>query len=73
MFTVGVGAHAPTTRTEICNRPSRLGVRLDAVANATDADRISSRESKVEVRVIAIDEDATIARHTEIAGAPATA
>ena len=65
VFTAGIGERAPTIRAEICDRLSWLGVRLDAAANAANADRISSTDSKVEVRVIATDEEATIARHTE--------
>ena len=73
VFTAGIGERAPTIRAEICDRLSWLGVRLDAAANAANADRISSTDSKVEVRVIATDEEATIACHTEVTVAPAAA
>jgi acetate kinase len=73
VFTAGIGERAPIIRAEICDRLSWLGVRLDAAANAANADRISSTDSKVDVRVIATDEEATIARHTEAVVAPAAA
>jgi acetate kinase len=67
VFTGGIGEHAPTIRAEICKRLSWLGLRLDPAANAANADRISSADSRIEVRVIATDEEATIARHTQAA------
>jgi acetate kinase len=67
VFTAGIGERAPTIRAEICNRLSWLGVRLDAAANAINADCVSSQDSKIEVRVIETDEEVTIARHTEAA------
>jgi acetate kinase len=65
VFTGGIGEHAQTIRAEICKRLSWLGLRLDPAANAANADRISSADSRIEVRVIATDEEATIARHTQ--------
>lgn len=65
VFTAGIGENAPSIRAEICARLGWLGVRLDAAANAANADRISAGDSRVDVRVIATDEEATIARHTE--------
>ena len=41
-----------------------LGVRLDPIANAANATCISAPDSEIEVRVIAADEEAMIARHT---------
>ena len=58
---------------EICARLAWLGVRLDATANAANAPRISSADSQIDVRVIATDEEATIARHTEAVVARANA
>jgi transaldolase/glucose-6-phosphate isomerase len=73
VFAGGIGEGAPTIRAEICKRLSWLGLRLDPVANAANADCISTADSKIEVRVIATDEEATIARHTEavVSGAAA--
>ena len=73
VFTAGIGERASTIRAGICNRLAWLGVRLDPSANDANADRISSPDSKVEVHVIATDEEATIARHTQALTAPAGA
>lgn len=64
VFTAGIGEHAPVIREAVCARLAWLGIALDADANASGANRISSPNSKVEVRVIATDEEAMIARHT---------
>ena len=64
VFTAGIGENAPTIRAEICQRLAWLGVRLDPTANGANAGRVSSSDSRVDVRVIATDEEATIARHT---------
>jgi acetate kinase len=73
VFTAGIGEGAPAIRATICERLSWLGLELDPVANAANADRISSGGSKIEARVIATDEEATIARHTETVVARAVA
>jgi acetate kinase len=65
VFTAGIGEHAPAIRAAVCARLSWLGLRIDAAANATSAARISAPDSKVEVRVIATDEELMIARHTQ--------
>jgi acetate kinase len=65
VFTAGIGERAPSIRAEICDRLAWLGVRLDPARNAANAASISSSDSKVEVRVIATDEEAMIARHTK--------
>ncbi len=64
VFTAGIGERAPTIRAEICARLAWLGVRLDVSANAAHATCISAPDSQIEVRVIATDEEAMIARHT---------
>ena len=64
VFTAGIGERAPTIRAEICTRLAWLGVRLDASANATNATCIGAPDSQIDVRVIATDEEAMIARHT---------
>jgi len=40
------------------------GLRCDDAANMAGADRVSASHSAIEVRVIAIDEEAMIAQHT---------
>jgi len=71
VFTAGIGEHAPAIREMICTRLAWLGVTLDASANAAGAARISTANSAVEVRIIATDEEAMIARHTRQTAAPA--
>jgi acetate kinase len=64
VFTAGIGEHAPTIRAEICARLAWLGVRLDVSANAAHATCIGAPDSQIDVRIIATDEEAMIARHT---------
>jgi acetate kinase len=64
VFTAGVGEHAPAIRSAVCERLAWLGLHLDHAANTAGADRISTPDSAIEVRVIATDEEAMIARHT---------
>ncbi len=64
VFTAGIGEHAAPVRAAVCARLAWLGVRLDGTANAGGAGLISRTDSAVEVRVIATDEEAMIARHT---------
>ena len=64
VFTAGIGEHAPAIRAAVCARLAWLGLRLDGAANATGAARIGTPDSTVDVRVIATDEEAMIARHT---------
>jgi acetate kinase len=64
VFTAGIGEHAPAIRAAVCARLAWLGLRLDEAANAASAGRISLPGSAVDVRVIATDEEAMIARHT---------
>ncbi|MFZ2103939.1 MAG: acetate/propionate family kinase [Roseiarcus sp.] len=65
VFTAGIGERAPQIRADICDRLAWLGVRIDATANASNAMRIGAPGSNVDVRVIATDEEAMIARHTK--------
>ncbi len=65
VFTAGIGEHAPAIRAAVCDRLAWLGVRLDPAANAAGVACISTPDSAIEVRVIATDEEAMIARHTQ--------
>jgi acetate kinase len=51
----------------VCVRLAWFGLRLDNAANAAGMDRISAPDSTVGVRVIATNEEAMIARHTQAA------
>ncbi len=64
VFTAGIGEHAPEVRALACAGLAWLGLRLDPVANARGAGRISAEGSPVAAWVIPTDEEATIARHT---------
>jgi acetate kinase len=64
VFTGGIGEHAVTVRSGISENLDHLWIELDAEANASNAELISSSRSRVVVRVIATDEDLVIARHT---------
>jgi acetate kinase len=73
IFTAGIGEHAPAIRAAVCARLAWLGLRLDNVANEAGTTRISAPDSKIEVLVIATDEEAVIARHTQATMHPAIA
>jgi acetate kinase len=64
VFTGGIGEHAAVIRERICARLNCIGISLDADANAKDAAVISTKDSRVTVRVIRTNEDLMIARHT---------
>lgn len=64
VFTAGVGENAPAIRSAVVKRLAWLGAELDEEANGRGADVISSNESRIEVRVIATDEELMIAKHT---------
>ncbi len=64
VFTAGIGEHAPAIRAQACARLAWLGLELDEAANAANRAVISTPRSRVEVRVMATDEEAMIARHT---------
>ena len=73
VFTAGIGEHAPAIRSAVCARLGWLGLRLDEVANAASAERISAFDSAIEVLVIPTDEEAVIARHTRATVWPSVA
>ncbi|HTV41148.1 MAG TPA: acetate/propionate family kinase [Candidatus Sulfotelmatobacter sp.] len=62
VFSGGIGENAPPVRERICAGLEFFGIELDAKANATSKDVISSRDSKVTVRVIRTDEESIIAQ-----------
>jgi acetate kinase len=64
VFTAGIGEHAPPVRAAVCARLGWLGITLDPEANERGRAVISQPDSRVEVRVIAADEERTIAQHT---------
>ena len=64
VFTAGIGEHAPIIRAAVCERLAWLGISLDTVANAANADRISKSKGRVTVLAMKTDEEAVIAGHT---------
>jgi len=63
VFSGGIGEHSSVIRARICEDLGFLGVALDAAANAKNAAVISTRASRITVRVIHTDEEVMIARH----------
>ena len=64
VFAAGIGERAAPVRAAVCARLAWLGVECDAAANARHAPVISTAGSRVEVRIVATDEEAMIATHT---------
>ncbi|TIM21510.1 MAG: acetate/propionate family kinase [Mesorhizobium sp.] len=64
VFTAGIGERSASIRKAICEKLTWLGVVLEEHANDIHAEIISRPESKVEVRVIATDEESVVARHS---------
>jgi acetate kinase len=63
VFTGGIGEHAKEIRSAIGERLAWLGVHIDAAANDEARERISGRDSTVDVFVIPTNEELMIARH----------
>jgi len=64
VFTGGIGEHAPAVRAETCAGLQWMGVAIDVTKNQRGDGVISTRGSRVEVRVVRADEERMIARHT---------
>jgi acetate kinase len=64
VFTGGIGEHAAPIRSRVCRGLAWLGLEFDDAANARQAPRISTTESRVSAWVIPTDEERMIARHT---------
>lgn len=64
VFTGGIGEHAAPVRACACRHAEWLGVKLDPAANDEGRERISAAGNRVDVFVIATDENIVIARHT---------
>ncbi|RUV26034.1 MAG: acetate/propionate family kinase [Mesorhizobium sp.] len=68
VFTAGIGERSAPVRKAICERLHWLGVAIDEPSNGSHAEIISRSDSKVEIRVVATDEERIIARHTRVQG-----
>jgi acetate kinase len=64
VFTGGIGERAADVRTQIVGGLAFLGIELNGVANARNAEIISTPQSRCAVRIVQTDEDLMIARHT---------
>ena len=62
VFAGGIGENAFEVRARVCQGLRFLGVRVEARRNRASAPVISSRASRVTVRVIRTDEEVTIAK-----------
>jgi len=65
VFTGGVGENSPAIRERICADLGWLGIRIDRLANAEAASRISPEGENVGVFVIPTDEEKVLARSAE--------
>ena len=61
VFTGGIGENSAEIRASICSGQQFLGISIDGRANSKAADVISTNASKVQVRIVATDEDSVIA------------
>jgi acetate kinase len=64
IFTGGIGEHGALVRQQVCAPLDWLGLKLDPDQNAANARRISTADSRIDVCVIATNEEWIIARHT---------
>ncbi|MCC3246065.1 acetate/propionate family kinase [Methylocystis sp. WRRC1] len=64
VFTAGIGENSASVRAALCEKLSWLAITLDPAANARNAERISTPESRVSVWVIPTNEELMIAEHT---------
>jgi acetate kinase len=62
VFAGGIGEHDGPVRARICSGLGFLGLEIDGALNAGNAPIISSKASRVTVRVIPTDEELVIAR-----------
>ena len=65
VFTGGIGEHAAEIRGRVCERLGWLGAELDTTANGTDALRIATPASKLDLLVIPTNEEWMIAHHAQ--------
>jgi acetate kinase len=65
IFTGGIGEHAAPVRHETCERLEHLGIHVDPERNLRALPVISAADSPCTVRIVATDEQRTIARHVQ--------
>jgi acetate kinase len=60
-LTAGIGENQPQIRTTVCKQSARLGVGINAAANAKNDEKISTASSRVAAFAIPTDEQWVIA------------
>ncbi|MBX2981433.1 MAG: acetate/propionate family kinase [Flavobacteriales bacterium] len=65
VFAGGIGENAPLIRERICDGLDFLGIELERKVNTKNAPLISTKKSRVKVRVIHTDEELMIARSVD--------
>lgn len=63
VFAGGIGEHSARIRANVCHGLQILGISMDDVSNELHGGRISTKDSRVCVRVVSSQEDRQIARH----------
>lgn len=64
VFTAGIGENSPSMRSRIVEKLGLFGAVLDPAANAAGAAFIAAKNSRIDLHVVATDEELMIARHT---------
>jgi len=64
VFTAGIGENSPSIRARIADRLTWLSAKIDPLANAASAQKISDSGSQIGMYVIPTDEELIIARGT---------
>jgi acetate kinase len=64
VFSGGIGEHSAPVRSNVCNGLGFLGVSIDDAGNQTNSSTLSTKGSKVGVRIVPSQEDLQIARHS---------
>ena len=62
VFAGGIGEHSAQVRAAVCSKLGLLGVELDSNRNAASESVLSSKESRVEVRIVPAQEEIQMAR-----------
>lgn len=62
VFTAGIGENSPEIRKNICDHLSWLGLKLDEKDNKNNQNKISAKDSKIEIYVIKTNEEKIIAK-----------
>jgi acetate kinase len=64
VFTAGIGENSPSMRSRVVQKLALFAAVLDPDANAAGATSIAAQTSRIDICVVATDEELMIARHT---------